>query len=307
MGAGLIGTGLAALLLGLPALPSDVIRKHPAAPDTMLVSTAWLAERLRDPSIVVIHVAGPRAAYDSAHLPGARYLPYEGFVVEGGHGKDLSTQLPSVAQLDSALESIGVSDSTRVVLYGPASAITERLFFTLDYLGLADRAYILDGGLHAWRAEGRPVTTEVPAVTRGSLTPRPRPDLVVDAAFVQGNLNRPALAILDARTPDFYTGTSGPSRHAPRPGHIPSARNIPFTTLMDSSSRKLKDKATLAGLFRAAGAEAGDRVVAYCHIGQQASLLYFVARYLGYDARLYDGSFEDWSKRTELPVEGPAK
>jgi len=84
-------------------------------------------------------------------------------------------------------------------------------------------------------------------------------------------------------------------------GHIPSAVNIPFSTLADAAN-KLKDSAMLKSLLSDAGIKQGDQIVSYCHIGQQATLVYFVAKYLGYDARLYDGSFEDWSKRTELPV-----
>ena len=88
----------------------------------------------------------------------------------------------------------------------------------------------------------------------------------------------------------------------PRGGHIPSARNIPFSSLVEDSNNKFKSVAALRELFNAAGVKQGDSVATYCHIGQQASLLYFAARYLGYDAHLYDGSFEDWSHRPELPV-----
>ena len=88
----------------------------------------------------------------------------------------------------------------------------------------------------------------------------------------------------------------------PRGGHIPSALNIPFSSLVEESNNKFKSAETLSQLFNTAGVKQEDSVTTYCHIGQQASLLYFVARYLGYDTHLYDGSFEDWSRRTELPV-----
>ncbi len=89
----------------------------------------------------------------------------------------------------------------------------------------------------------------------------------------------------------------------PRAGHIPSAKNIPFSRLVEESTNKFKNAEALRALFTEAGVKQGDRVATYCHIGQQASLLYFVARYLGYEAHLYDGSFQDWSNRKELPVE----
>ena len=89
----------------------------------------------------------------------------------------------------------------------------------------------------------------------------------------------------------------------PRAGHIPSANNIPFSSLVEDSTNKFKSVEAFRALFTGAGVRPGDSVATYCHIGQQASLLYFVARYLGYEAHLYDGSFQDWSNRKELPVE----
>jgi len=124
--------------------------------------------------------------------------------------------------------------------------------------------------------------------------------LVVDAAWVSGNINKPGVAILDARDAKFYTGESAGSM--PRAGHIPSAKSIPFATLVEDSN-KFKTPEALRALFNTAGVKSTDSVATYCHIGQQASLLYFVARYLGYDAHLYDGSFQDWSNRNDLPVE----
>jgi thiosulfate/3-mercaptopyruvate sulfurtransferase len=91
-----------------------------------------------------------------------------------------------------------------------------------------------------------------------------------------------------------------------RPGHIQSALNIPFSTLTDSTGH-LKDKATIAGLFTSAGLAPSDRVVTYCHVGQQGSLLFLAAKLAGYKASLYDGSYEDWSPRgADYPVVGPA-
>jgi thiosulfate/3-mercaptopyruvate sulfurtransferase len=267
--------------------------------NTMLVSSAWLGEHLGDRSLVILNI-GPRGAFDAGHIPGARFVEMSSISTS----QPLTLELPPVEKLKSALEELGVSDSSRIVICFSANWVSPatRVYFTLDYIGLGKQASLLDGGFEAWQAERRPVTTEASVIKRGSITPHPQ-QLVVDAAWVAANLNKPKIAIVDARTPEFYTGAN-PGR-MPRGGHIPSAVNIPFSSLADAANR-LKDSATLKGIFAEAGIKPGDQVVSYCHIGQQASLVYFVARYLGYDARLYDGSFEDWSRRSELPVVGPA-
>jgi len=269
--------------------------------DSPVVSTQWLADHLNDPNVVVLHLAGIRRDYTTGHVPGARFLWFNDVAPSN---PDLNTELPSVAKLDSLFESLGVSDNSRIIVYGQTvSPLVARVVMTLEYLGAGDRAALLDGGFTAWKAEGRPVSTEVPKVTRGKFTPRVRTDAVVDASFVKANINTPGIRILDARTPNFYSGEGG---GGPRPGHVEGAKNIPFTTLTDSTG-KMKDRAAIAAMFTAAGVQPTDRVVTYCHVGQQASLLFLAARYAGLKASLYDGSFEDWSSRDDTPIVGPVK
>lgn len=260
----------------------------------VLVDGKWLATRLSDPRVAVVHVVGARAEYDAGHLPGARLLPLNAVSlnVEG-----LNAQLAPPAQVDSVLESIGISDGQHVVLYGQPLPVA-RAFVTLERVGLKGSVSVLDGGLDTWREAGRPVTREATAVNNGTFTPRVE-DNVVDAAWINANRQQAGVKVLDARAPEFYLGVS-PGATA-RAGHIPGAANVPFSSLTGELT-SMREKGKIRRLFEQAGVGKGDSVVTYCHIGMQASLLYLAARTLGIPVKLYDGSWEDWAKRSELPV-----
>lgn len=268
-----------------------------------LVSTDWLARHLGDPGLVVLHAANQRADYDAGHVPGARFLAWSSFT---GPRDSLSTELPSAAKLDSLLEAAGVSDGSRIVIAGTPVTVASRLLVTLDWFGLGDRVSLLDGGMDAWREEGRPLSRDSVAVARGSVTPRLLPGRVLDtaalAALAQGAAGE--VAVVDARTPEYFAGLA--SNNNPRAGRLPGASNAPFSWMTRELGR-FRAPRDLERLFAGAGVERGERVVTYCHIGIQACVAYVAARSLGYDVALYDGSFEDWSRHAELPVaSGPA-
>ena len=294
------------LFLGASLFPSGTDAAE--SKEKFIVSTEWLANELPKGKIVLLHV-GDRAEYDSVHIPGALYIATSEISTPRGEG--LALEIPSTEQLDSVFESKGVSDNSRVVVYWGNDWIspTTRVYLTLDYLGFGEKTFVLDGGMPAWRTEGRPLTKEVQKLQRGSFTPHPRHDVVVNADWVKSRLHQPDVAIVDARNTEFYTGAK-PGMNQ-RPGHIPGAVSIPFSSALEENG-KFKTMDALKDLFTSAGAPPGKQVVTYCHIGQQATVMYFTAKYLGYDVRLYDGSFEDWSKRSDVPVEtspqgGPTK
>ena len=269
------------------------------ATDSLLITPAQLRERLTAGDVVLLHV-GERFDYNAGHIPGARFLPYDAISTSRGGG--LTLELLPAERLESLFESLGVSDGSRIVLYWSQGwySPTTRVFLTLDYLGLGDRTSILDGGLAAWKADGGPITTAVPPPARGTLTIHPRDDVIVDAKAVRASIGDPRTAIIDARDTRFYTGQAQ-GMHV-REGHIPGAKNLPFYTLIDDNGA-FKSRVALEKALDAAGATAGKRVIGYCHIGQQATVVYFAARLLGRDARLYDGSWDEWSRRSELPIE----
>jgi thiosulfate/3-mercaptopyruvate sulfurtransferase len=184
------------------------------------------------------------------------------------------------------------------VIYGTSTVAAARAFFTLDVAGLP-RVSLLDGGLRAWEAEKRPIATGAAApVARGTVTLRLHPERVASAQTIQKDAGR--IALVDVRPDDEYTGDDGGMGGMHTPGHIDGARQLPWNTLVGADGRFLPADQLRARLA-AAGAAAGKPVVSYCMVGMRASVVYFVARHLGLDARLYDGSIVDWSRR-RLPT-----
>lgn len=289
------GLALAAALSASPAL---------AGPrEDLLVSTDWLAKRLGDRDLVILQV-GDGAGYAAGHIPGARLVTLRDIATPIG-GEGLSLELPDPETLRQKLSALGVSDRSRIVVVPTKEGVQSatRVFFTLDAAGLGGRTVLLDGGTAAWAAEGRPVTKEAPAVTPGRLAPLTFRPLVVDADYVRRHLNAPGYAIVDARAPEFYSGAraGGLPARPHKPGRIAGAKSVPFSSVV-TPDLKLASAEEIAARFKAAGVKPGDTVVAYCHLGQQATATMFAARTLGLDVKLYDGSFEEWS-RVDGPVE----
>ncbi len=297
---------LLSLLLALTSTPAVATRK------SLLVSTQWLAHHVDDRNVVVLHVGRDRADYEKGHLPGARFLAFGDLVVTRD---GLQNELPPAAALKQVFERAGAGDASRIVLYGDMSGLlAARAFVTLDYLGHGDRAALLDGGMEKWRAESRPLSTEVPPPPPpAQFTVAIRPEVIASLAAVRDiswmSETQPGsiMVLLDARPAEEFSGAK-PSDGISRAGHIPGARGLYWMdTLKTRETPELRPISDLRRLFAQAGVQDGDRVVTYCRTGVQASFLYFVARYLGYDAALYDGSFAEWSKVADTAVAKSSK
>jgi thiosulfate/3-mercaptopyruvate sulfurtransferase len=278
-----------------------------ATRENLVVTSDWLAAHLADTDIVVLQV-GEKTTYDRAHAPGARYVNVSADLsLPNPEGKGLSLEMLPADALRDRLAGLGISDASHVIVvqsddwWSPAT----RLVFTLDYAGLK-RVSWLDGGLGAWTSAGRPTTADVPGGVRGTLSPLAIRPLVVDAAFVATRATQAGYALVDARAVAFYDGSQpGGRRGGPqKSGHIPGARSAPFSEFATADAR-LKAPREIEAVFDKAGVKPQDTVIAYCHIGQQATAVLFAARTLGHPVLLYDGSFEDWVLR-DLPVDNPA-
>ncbi|HEY1274475.1 MAG TPA: sulfurtransferase [Thermoleophilaceae bacterium] len=266
-----------------------------------LVDVAWLRELLGEPGLVVVdcrfRLGRPGEAerdWLAGHVPGAPYLDVDRDLASppGDRGRH---PLPDPAAFGAAARRAGISDSSRVVAYdesGEGGAV--RLWWLLRHTGHA-RVAVLDGGLKAWREAGGDLRAGPEEVERGDFTARTREGDTADLEQVRDG--RPLL--LDARAPERYRGETEPID--PVAGHIPGAVNVPFADVAPDG-RFLPAEA-LRERLEAAGAAEGRDVVAYCGSGVTACTLVMAAELAGLGpARLYPGSWSEWSRRG-LPAE----
>jgi thiosulfate/3-mercaptopyruvate sulfurtransferase len=262
------------------------------------VSPAALAAMLEDPTVVVVAVGSNPADFELGHIPGARFVRYGDIAIEAD---GLTSELPPIDRLRRVLANAGITDRSKVVIYGSPITAT-RLFFTLDYFG-HPHARVLNGGWNAWKEFGGAVESGPPQIKHRldtDLTPKVQLQRVVSADWIKERLSSPKMTLLDARPDAEFTGSDGGMNGMHVKGHLPDARQLVWNTLLDSSGRFLPD-AELEKKYDAIGAAQGTPLVSYCMVGMRASVTYFVARHLGYDARLYDGSIVDWTRR-KLPA-----
>ena len=268
------------------AATAEAGKVHPE----MIVTTQWLAEHLNDPKVVVLHVAEKRSDYDDGHIPGARLLLLEDFI----EGDD--AELPAPEKLKETFEKLGVSNDSRVVVYTTSwYPMAGRAYYTLDYLGHGDHTALLDGGMDEWKLEKRPLEKDSPKIARGSFTPHLHPEVRAMLEDVKKLSEQPTQSelLVDSRPEKRYTD-----------GHIAGAVHVYWEeTLVDAKNKPIflpPDK--LKELFASRGIKPGQKLVTYCEIGLQASHDYFIAKYLGYDAAMFDGSIHQWSHMNKLPL-----
>lgn len=288
-------TALLGACLICGALTSVPLGASSVADHQMLVSTGWLQEHLQDPDVVVLFIGQNRQSFDDGHIPNARFLRLDELVDQSAAARN---ELPPLADLQAVFEDVGVSDTSRIILCGEGGGVfAARAYFTLDYVGLGDHAALLDGGMEKWRAEERPVSRQETRGRKGRFAPHPRLDVLITTAEMRDlsylSQRVPDYALLDARPAAEFVGLRR-SEGVKKAGHIAGARGLYWKKLVTGAQSELLSRDELEEAFRDAGVRDGQTVITYCRTGMQSSFLYFVAKYLGYRAAMYDGSVFEW-------------
>jgi thiosulfate/3-mercaptopyruvate sulfurtransferase len=219
---------LSKLFLAALVFMPGLLRAQDAGPKLrpeMLVTTAWLAENLSEPDVIVLCINSTPEFYSKGHIPGARQIKLEDIAVTRD---GIPNELPPVETLQHVFAAAGVSNSSRVVLYGERfNLFAARAYFTLDYLGVAARVAILDGGLEKWTAERRPLSTEIPQAKTTTLVVSPRPEILVDTKAMRDlSQKKPgSVTLMDARPTKEFTGEQL-SEDVAKAGHIPGAKGL---------------------------------------------------------------------------------
>lgn len=283
-------------LLVIPLLLALSVR---AADQPILVTPDWLYDHMRDDNLVIVHVSFFQLDFDKEHIEGAQYLWPENLAPNSPMG---SYNAPDLKKATELLRSFGVNEKSHIVLYHVRNEVspTARMFLTLENLGLQGRVSFLNGGLEAWKQKGYAVTAAKKTMKPGNITLR-QGDRLVDKDYVVRTLQSTGDVVVDARAKNYYDGE--PTGN-PRDGHITGAKNLPYFQLINENN-EFKPLDTLRTYFDGV-APPDKEVVTYCFIGQTASVIYMAGRMLGYKVKLYDGSMQEWSRISSLPMEKTA-
>lgn len=273
-----------------------------------LVVVAWLVEHLDDPAVRIVdtrfYLDGRRGAdaYAAGHIPGAVFMDVERDLSSPAGSGPGRHPLPSAEVFSGALSRAGIGPRTIVVAYDDVGgAMAARLWWLLCAIGHRG-GRVLDGGLAAYSRDGHPLTPDPPVIELATpMTLSFDRSRIVDRARVLRASTTGDAVLIDARASERYEGRVEPID--PKAGHIPGAFNAPFTGNLDPARGTFLEPAALAARYRAMGAADASEIIAYCGSGVTACHDILALRLAGRaDAKLYEGSWSDWSSAPDLPI-----
>ena len=283
----------------------DINGRGYSQPD-VLVSTAWVADHLNDPQVRIIESNEDPLLYAAKHIPGA---------VEVDWTRDLNDPVRrdylDKDHFEALMSRIGVTPETTVVFYGDKNNWWATYSFWVFQLFGHSKAKVMDGGRKKWEEEGREMTRDVPKYPATQYQAPNRKDgpyrAFRDEVLKHVEAGNP---LVDVRSPAEYSGEKlhmegYPQEGALRGGHIPGARNVPWSRAANEDGT-FKSADDLRAIYESEqGLSGDDNVIAYCRIGERSSHTWFVLKYLlGYDhVRNYDGSWTEWGNLVGVPIE----
>jgi thiosulfate/3-mercaptopyruvate sulfurtransferase len=270
-----------------------------------LVTTEWLASELGATDLRIVDAtylapdAGRDAAadYEAAHVPGAVFMNLGEL---RDTDTDLPMMLPSAEKFASRMQSLGLGDGSRIVLYDSSPWHTSaRAWWMLRTFGAHDVA-ILDGGFAKWQAEGRETASGKEQLRHRHFTVWADDKGVRTLDQMKANIDSGAEQVLDARSEARFTGEEADPRPATHAGHIPGSKNLPYDRIFNEDGT-WKQGDALKSAFEAAGIDMDKPIALTCGSGITASTLAFGLHLLGKDAALYDGSWSEWGADRSTP------